>query len=1587
MNAHLPRSIETAVELRYIAIVPQQIISPASCSAIITIIQDTLTGSYLLTQDGIKVYEEEINNIMMNVKDFTGILPKEDGIDEQGRKYWKGGTVFSMILPDLSIKKTNNSDKQTIIKNGTYICGQLDKSLLGSRGLIQQIFNMYDSERCKRFMNSTQSMITRWLENHSFTIGLGDCVLEDEEIKKKIDEILDQKIHEANLKITEAYQGVYEPNLDIELRRKSLENDILNILAQGSDEAVKYIKSKLPLYNSFNVMVTSGSKGKKSNIQQVMGVVGQQMLWGDRVRDGFTNRTLPHFHKFDFGPLPKGFVKSSFIRGLNPAEFFFQMMGGRTGNIDTAVRTAESGYISRRLMKAMEDLQVTYDGTVRNAIGNIVQTCYGDDNFDPIKLERVKVDLVEYDNIQMKERYKFEIENDKDWSTILMNNAVTELLKDKEYKKKLDKEFDDLMMYRDLLRHRVYKNIDILNVDTYMPFNLHRFIPAVKFKMNIQEYNVSDISPTYIIDKVNELCDDIIKTNKDPDSQLLMRILIKSFLNSKLLIVKYKLNKMAFDYILQMLNKKITEAYVQPGEMVGPVAAQSCGEISTQLTLNSVEYNEKILIRDNDMNTCKAVKIGEFIDNIIENTKDQTLLEKHPNDTTLRWTKDTNNYQVISVNEDGKIEWENIEAVTKHPPMNKDGTATLVKITTRMGRTVIATKAKSFLTRKDNKIVPIRGDEIKIGDYVPIMKNFPNEKNILLDELSLEKYLPKNKYIWGNEINKALEYRKTERLWFKKGHNKIFTTPFSRSDSLYDSTKETKIGYGKRRRIIKENMIYEKIGYSNGLPDTLKLDRITGFFFGAYLAEGLATEYYVSISNNNDTYREQIINFCNLYQQTYHIQRQENKIKNGWNSIDIRIHSKMIASIMKQLCNTGSANKKLPDFAYLANDNFVIGLLDGYFSGDGCVSLRNTIDATSTSENIIDGIMLLLSRYDIFCKKNKPKKIEKNNRGSKNIKQHYTLQIKNGNVLKFAKKIKLCIDKKQERLDTLLKTYKPWSENGKFDYIPDLKTSFNNKKIHRKELKAMLSKNISKTDLEIINKTLNENIYYDEILKIEEVLSEHSYVYDLTVSNTKNFVMLNGLCMRDTFHSAGQAAGSVVVTMGVPRMKEIINLSKNIKTPSVEIYLEQEYADDRQKAEEIKNLVEYTKLSSIVAATEFIYEDPDLMDINPENDEDYEFMKIYKEFNDLVCTSNNDNLSKWVLRLEFDREAMMNKNIYMTDVQNVILMSSNAEDYIQCVISDDNSNNLIMRIKIRLDEQEEDFLTFMKDLEKEIMNLTIKGIRNIKSANVNEYNVTRYNPDGSYYTTKPWKITTDGSNLVDILSMDHVDTTRTISNDLYEIYEIFGVEAVRSKIIQELNKVFDESKINQRHVALLADIMTYRGVLMQIDRHGINRSPDNSVISKATFEEVTDMFVKASTFAEVDKMNGVSASVMFGQPAKCGTNVFDLVIDEEMIINDSLDDDELYIPEGDLDEEEVQQRINDMYEDMPEELQVNDDDFDFGYSLEYIQQREIGPPPVLLDDDTDVLQIVGDTKVSKKKEVVKKTTGKKKIIKKKTTKK
>jgi intein/homing endonuclease len=758
-----------------------------------------------------------------------------------------------------------------------------------------------------------------------------------------------------------------------------------------------------------------------------------------------------------------------------------------------------------------------------------------------------------------------------------------------------------------------------------------------------------------------------------------------------------------------------------------------CG-VLVHNTLNSVEWNTEVLLDVNGK--LERHKIGDIIDTIVEHA-DEASTERHEKDTTLVWIKEKN-VKILSCNEDGKITWEAVEAVTKHPPINKDGTNTLLKVTLQSGREVIATKAKSFLKRHNNKIIEVEGDQLQVGDYLPVSSVLHLDTNThVIDKLDL--------------------------------------------------------------------VLYE---------NNVALDQLFGFIVGAYAIGGTTNDDGVVINTNND----KIVDFCTLHHIKYTTDES------------VVLHSSQLAQYLVDIIGYQQCDKRLPAWMIQTPIDFVKGVIDGYFS----------VQAPYASRGLSEDIQQLLTKLNIVS----------------------TIHPETMHV---------CV-----------------CEGEKRDMVPDIVTeSHGIISMHRDKVAGFISQHHNKltdSDKEVLNRVLQEDIMYDKVVSIEDFTSPYAYVYDLTVANTKNFNVYNGLAMRDTFHHSGISSASKAVR-GVPRIKELLSVTKNIKAPSMMIYLKDEVKRDKMSSNKVLKSIHTTLFKDIVKSSK-VYFDAD--DFNTDIEDDKQFLDTYKELMNLQVYETV-NTSPWLLRIEIDRERLLDEGLNMLMLYSVL--TEYYGDTISCMFSDDNSHNLVFRIKLPDDatpDDEKDFITELKALEKNIMdNTIIKGVKNIQKAIMNKEEGNVYNKETmSFEKDHEWVISTAGTNMVDVLSFPGVDFTRSVSNDINEIYELLGIEAARQALYNELFSVIDSAElyVNYRHMALLVDTMTNRGYLLSIDRHGINRV-DFGPLAKCSFEETTDMLIKAGIFAEVDKINGVSANIMLGQIPACGTGDCDVLIDEHKLMN------------------------------------------------------------------------------------------------------
>ncbi|TKA74890.1 hypothetical protein B0A49_06081, partial [Cryomyces minteri] len=598
MNLHVPQTEEARTEAIELMGVKHNIATPKNGTPIIAAIQDFITAAFLSSNKSVFYDRKTFAHICGYMFNDDSIVDPETGermsieLPEPAiwkpQRLWTGKQIWNVLMrPNKKSKVLVNldagckqfkptpgqpndldeDDQYLVIRNSEVMCGVMDKNTVGDGkkdSVFYVIMRDFGPDYAVQAMNRLAKLSARWLTNQGFSIGISDVYPSDDLVRRK-QALIDEAYRECDQIIDQYNNGRLEPMAGCD-EETTMENKLSGLLSAVRGAAAKVCFEQLSKWNSPLIMAKSGSKGSNNNVSQMVASVGQQIIGGKRVLEGFQDRTLPHFPKGGKMPAAKGFVKNSFFSGLSPTEFIFHAMSGREGLVDTAVKTAETGYMSRRLMKSLEDLSAHYDNTVRTSSSGLVQFQYGDDNLDPVDMEgnakpvhfdRAFVHAVTttWDNeesglppfeIVKRTRRKLQVERNK-WNRLsLMNEPLA-------YKDKSDHGIDQFESRRDFL-------------DTIEAF--------IMVKVN----KLGDLR-----ERVRMLRGD--QDNDQMDWEVADDVKQRSIVNGVA-----KISRRALEMFIGLCLEKYEKSKVQPGHAVGAVGAQSIGEPGTQMTLKTFHF-------------------------------------------------------------------------------------------------------------------------------------------------------------------------------------------------------------------------------------------------------------------------------------------------------------------------------------------------------------------------------------------------------------------------------------------------------------------------------------------------------------------------------------------------------------------------------------------------------------------------------------------------------------------------------------------------------------------------------------------------------------------------------------------------------------------------------------------------------------------------------------------------------------------------------------------------------------------------------------------------------------------------------------
>jgi len=407
MNMHLPQTEEARAEASELMLITHNLVTPRNGEPLVAATQDFLTGAYLLTRKDVFFTREEFCRLCTYLGDAAEHVDLPLPSIIKPRALWTGKQLMSILVrPNASInslvnveceeKFYTNKDQHfcseegfVAFRGGEHICGVLGKKTLGSdnkSGLFYVLIRDYGAVETTRCMSRLAKLSARFMGERGFSIGVDDVTPSPVMLDIKSTVMKSGQLKaEQEIDAYKSGQIKLKPGCDA---LQSLESEVNGLLGKIREACGQAALGALSVRNAPLTMAQCGSKGSALNISQMIACLGQQSVGGSRIQDGFVNRTLPHFPVGALFPAAKGFVENSFYSGLTATEFFFHTMGGREGLVDTAVKTAETGYMARRLMKALEDLSMQYDSTIRNSEQTVVQFRYGDDGLNPSVMEK-----------------------------------------------------------------------------------------------------------------------------------------------------------------------------------------------------------------------------------------------------------------------------------------------------------------------------------------------------------------------------------------------------------------------------------------------------------------------------------------------------------------------------------------------------------------------------------------------------------------------------------------------------------------------------------------------------------------------------------------------------------------------------------------------------------------------------------------------------------------------------------------------------------------------------------------------------------------------------------------------------------------------------------------------------------------------------------------------------------------------------------------------------------------------------------------------------------------------------------------------
>lgn len=1478
MNMHVPQSKQTENELRELASVPTQIISPKDSSPIISIVQDITLGVFKITSPDTYLTHKQTMNLLSNNSKFLGELPPASG-----NKAIPGRAILSTVIPPTVTTRVKSGElKAANIKNGiiTQDSGQLNKDAFQkmSTGIVHSVYNDIGINETTALFDNTQRLICDFLVYNGFSVGVSDLMLSTKtknEIQKHL-AVMHEKYTEYKKKV-ESNQITNSTMLSNE---QAFENQIASFTQDANQAIQKEVLNDPNIKSSDNRMlnmIQSKSKGNIINVLQMMGIVGQTAVENKRLNYGFDDRTLPHFQKYDDSPEARGFVKHSFIEGLNPQEFFFHAMGGREGLIDTAVKSVTGD----------TDIIVLENGVIRDVkIGDWI------DNF----MEAHHMDI-EYN----EKRPDFEFLDIKDKCQVFIptgdskgNNSwglLTAVTRhdptDVVYEIKTSggrtvtvADSESLLIWDESAGQFLKKHSSLVNEGDFTPvcmnlpapptiitsIDMSKYFPKEQYVHGTEFWKCVELmreaqGDKYFIPK-GWFEENNGKTFTIPYTKKasVQRTTVRSNTDDIKLgcIYPYHANRRGGD-----MPDKFDLDY-DNGVFIGLYLADGCFH----------ELSGTISIAKEDESVQKFVK--EWFDryNIthrVDRTKKKLGMSTSViGSSTLfaRFFKDlvghgSRNKRIPEVAYQAPLEF--VRGIISGyfsgdgslgGYVNKQGELRSAEVSCASVSKPLIEGVQLLLNRMGifGKIRPYQQKSNNVGtaDISPI-------------------YTLAIRSQWGRAFAREIELIHEEKQF--KLQKAVFSERYRNFDPIQDSVMDEIVSITKKSGFEVCDKMYDvtvpsTLNFMSRGGTTLRDTSETGYLQRKLVKamEDARTHFDMTVRNASG----QIVSF--MY---------------GDDGMDSTKLEKQFIPYLQSNSNKYTKKKEKSTDDDEMEAYSILDLKDEYLV-DSYLKFKDYILPEVFKKAAGDGKMIDYRKkmnkelFDYFTEVTEDRRfvIEKIQRFSGDSNISYPIAFK--------RLIDQCAAIHQIEDDNFKNLKVDLTPGYVLDKIKELGNELVITKLNKcnKVLKILLRAFLNPKYL-IMKRGYTQQAFdllcskiKDQFIKAISNPSEMvGVVAAQSIGEPTTQLTLN------TFHLSGVASARKGI-QGVPRIKELLSISKNIKSPLLKIYLTREKQTE-EEANKAQRKIQTLKLSRFIKSSTLLYDTGD-------NTEDDWIVNQVNKVNDLCDQKYNEMTNtNWVLRIELDAKEMSDKNIGTHDISSILRSTYNdkvAFIHSECFTPD---KPVVYRIKINPDKCD-DIISDMKAIEQDISGLVVSGIYGVENVEIVKDNeLKRINQDNEQIVENkevtPHMLVTEGTNLRDVLALHEiVDQTRTTSNDIYEIFELLGIEAARQALFNEICDIFiDTGNVNQRHVSLLVDTMTCKGQMLSIDRHGINRS-DIGPLAKCSFEETADILIKSGIFGEHDKVQGVAANVIVGQVPKAGTGDSVILMDHEMISKSKL---------------------------------------------------------------------------------------------------